>query len=396
MKYCSLNNTSLSYFTAKSGVSELSGSSAYNVHKGIISKKPKAAAKSIENTTAIQDYLLQIIETNQSDHVMKYALKSLASQLVYVKNNPNCEQKEIQRLDDLLLLSKKYFDLGAKYTIDYEILKHHITQLKSRYQTKPTKQATEYRLNKSKVKQKLFALFNLKHSKKFIAFITVSFPAGTSDNETLTCWNYFLTACRKRYELTNYLWIAERQKNGTIHYHMLTNNRLPVQNANKAMAIIINNRVKAGAMSWGNSSFEKYNGLDIDSVYGSKRHKKSGKTLQPSELRNWITQYVTKYVSKNNEVFNQLAWHCSHSVSQLFTAQIYDFNDRLHVVNQLPTLAHMYEKYKSDFNITYMFKFVPIDSLFDKIRIYNDLISGYYTPNNKAFTKDLTHKSINL
>jgi hypothetical protein len=154
--------------------------------------------------------------------------------------------------------------------------------------------------------------------------------------------------------------------------------------------------VSLGTMSWGLSSFEKYNGLDIDSIYGSKRHKKTGKTLQPSEVRNWIAQYVTKYVSKNNETFNQLAWHCSHSVSQLFTGQIYEFDNRLHVVNQLPTIAEMYEKYKSDFNITYMFKFVPIDSLFDKIRTYNDLISGYYTPNNRAFTKDLTHKSINI
>jgi len=78
----------------------------------------------------------------------------------------------------------------------------------------------------------MFALMNLKCSRRFIAFYSVSFPEGTTDDQAFECWNLWLTRLRKTYNLLNYIWVTERQKNGTIHYHMLTNNYMPILQIN--------------------------------------------------------------------------------------------------------------------------------------------------------------------
>lgn len=88
---------------------------------------------------------------------------------------------------------------------------------------------------------------------------------------------------------------------------MLTNNYMPILQINRAMGIIINNKVLSGAMSWGNSSLDRFNGVDVDSIYNSKRHKKTGKNMNPTEIRNWLSKYITKYVTKNSEKFTHLA-----------------------------------------------------------------------------------------
>ena len=393
MRYISLNNTSLSYFRSKTEISELSGSSTFRVNQGVISKKIKSDTFQVENDSALKNYLQFITTCNSHSLVVDYILKSVTTAISSLTDKKNPTQEEINRVDKMIEMTSQSNLYGAEFVTRLRLMYLEAVQKINRYQKKTPEKKTYYQLNKSKVKSKLFALFNLKISKKYIAFITVTFPEGTTDDSAFVVWNYFLTACRKRYQLTNYLWISERQKNGTIHYHMLTNNRLPTQQSNRALAIIINNQVNAGNMNWGNSSLLKYNGLDIDAIYSSKRHKKTGKLLNPTALRNWILQYVTKYVTKNSEKYSHLSWHCSHSVSQLFTAQIYEFSARQHIINQLPTLPELYEKFSTEFNITYMFKFVPIESLFDRIRIYNDMIMIEFEPQSKIYTNDLNFKS---
>lgn len=61
-------------------------------------------------------------------------------------------------------------------------------------------------------------------------FITLTLPAQQlhSDQEiTKKLLGKFLNICRKRGLLANYLWRAEKQKNGNIHYHILTDSYAP-------------------------------------------------------------------------------------------------------------------------------------------------------------------------
>ena len=57
-----------------------------------------------------------------------------------------------------------------------------------------------------------------------MAFITLSLSSTQihSDNEIKEkCLNQFLIEIRKRYRVKNYIWRAEKQKNGNIHFHVV-------------------------------------------------------------------------------------------------------------------------------------------------------------------------------
>lgn len=171
---------------------------------------------------------------------------------------------------------------------------------------------------------------------------------------------------------------------------MLTNQFLPIKNINRTMANIIDNKVSQGLCEWGNSSVTAYNGVDVDSIYNSKRHRKTGKELNPTQVRNWLQKYITKYVSKNNESFEHLCWHCSRSVSQLFTSTVILFSERERLTQYLPRNPKLYINYKSDYSNVFIFKFVANQLIFKMINLYNDLIFGEFVPTSFIAYSNIT------
>jgi hypothetical protein len=381
MQYLSLSNKSLSYFTTKAPLSELGGSSRYEVFDNLIDIKRIRKPNKIENTTATADYLNSILSADLSDGVLDNIEKSYYYQLLKCNGIKFTSELENDRLERLEKLYKAKVLWGSEIPIKSALITEGFIQSNSRYQHTKRPKTTEYRINKSKVRQKMFSLFNLKCSRKFIAFYSVSFPAKATDDMCMECWDYWLSCLRKNFDLLNYIWVAERQKNGTLHFHMLTNNYMPILQVNRAMAIIINNQVLNDKCSWGSSSLDRYNGVDVDSIYNSKRHKKSGKTMNGSQVRQWLSLYITKYVTKNSEKFKHLCWHCSRSVSQLFTTTLLPLEQSILITGFLPTLRKLYIHLVSGFNNTWIFCFEPPPNIYEKIFTYNDLIFGEYVPN---------------
>ncbi|MFT4224335.1 rolling circle replication-associated protein [Dysgonomonas sp.] len=173
-------------------------------------------------------------------------------------------------------------------------------------ETKKTKK-TEYKLNKKKVREKCSAFFGLKQSRKFLAFYSISFPMGFPDDYAFKCFNTVLTRLRKNCGLRSYLWITERQKNGTIHFHMLTNNFMYVRKFNYYMAKAIETQIDKHNIDV-NFDMLKYNGVDVRHVNNNKKA---------------LNCYLTKYVSKNTIIFYRLPYHSSHDISELFTAETF-------------------------------------------------------------------------
>lgn len=174
-----------------------------------------------------------------------------------------------------------------------------------------------YSVNAKKVRSKALALFNLKQSRKFCAFITISFPNGFSDADGYRALNIWLTRVRKYCNLKYYLWVAERQKNGTIHYHVLVNQYLNVRIVNYYMAATIDNIINRNTYTNLNFDKKKYNGVDIKRVDNNIKA---------------VSCYLSKYVSKSSATFERLAFHCSRAVSALFTSTVTDhFADLLRV-----------------------------------------------------------------
>lgn len=161
----------------------------------------------------------------------------------------------------------------------------------------------EFKLNKPKLRGKILAYANLHKSSKFMAFYSISFPKGLSDQTIRKIHNTVLTRLRKRNDRFSYIWIAERQRNGTLHFHVLTNTFFNVRIVNYMYAKAIHNQLMKNPESGISFDYKKYNGCDVKKVISIPA----------------LSKYLVKYVTKNNDKMNGLLWNCDSSVSALVT-----------------------------------------------------------------------------
>lgn len=89
--------------------------------------------------------------------------------------------------------------------------------------TEADRKKKTYRLTYSKYRQlssNCAYMFDKKVNK--ILFLTFTIKANIRDNSiTNKAFSYYLKILRARYKLHSYLWVAERQKRGAVHYHCL-------------------------------------------------------------------------------------------------------------------------------------------------------------------------------
>lgn len=223
---------------------------------------------------------------------------------------------------------------------------------------------TVYKLRKSKIKRKCFALSRLEKSKRFLAFYSISFPLGLSDDDAYKVFNVWLTRCRKIGGLNTYLWVAERQKNGTIHFHLLTNDHMQIRDVNGFMAIALATAKRRGVEALQGINPEKYNGVDVKMVKGTRKS---------------LVTYLVKYISKNDIEFYRLPWHCSRDVSRLFTSQNYDESEEDKLYEHLPEAPENYFIRQEQYFTIQGFKFTPNELIFSDLDGVNELV---YKSNN--------------
>lgn len=226
-----------------------------------------------------------------------------------------------------------------------------------------------YMLNKSKVKKKCYALSRLPKSKKFLAFYSISFPVNLLDQVCYKLFNIWLTRCRKTGGLNTYLWVTERQKNGTIHFHLLTNDFMEIKTVNGFMAKALKTEKKNGNDALKEANTEVYNGVDVRRV---------------GDNRKSLLGYLIKYVAKNNIEFYRLPWHCSRDISRLFTSINFDEPDDKKYFDKLPRIedeSKIEDKYriiKTDNYNCAGFKFIPDEGLYVELDSVNETIYNEY------------------
>lgn len=269
----------------------------------------------------------------------------------------------------------------------------------------PVKKKRTYTVNKKIISRKINAFFHSKLANKRFNFYTISFPLSTSDDSAFKLFNAVLTRLRKGYilssiaavilekysvgksakwlfsikqllrsnnfqQLNHYLWVAERQANGTIHFHIITSDIINVLVFNHFVAAYIFNSLQKNDKSINISHLtqSQYNGVDV-----SKR--KTGISSVTD-----IRKYITKYVTKNKEKFTHYAWHCSRSISALFTTCEFPVSSMLD--DNFPIDVN----YKSEYYYVseyYTFIFYPninYESVFkDLIAINNDIIDCFFS-----------------
>lgn len=187
--------------------------------------------------------------------------------------------------------------------------------IKTNSDTKVRKIAN-YRINKKEVSHRIRGFLNQMKGEKLLYFWTISFPIHTTDNTAYLLLNKWLTRLRQEKMLRDYLWIAERQKNQTIHFHMVINQKMNVQKANRYMRASIMHSINKGEVQYDRLAATRYNGVDIAKDRKTRRVINFAKQNKQKSLSN----YLTKYVTKNDGSFEHLAWHSSRGYSNLITA----------------------------------------------------------------------------
>lgn len=239
------------------------------------------------------------------------------------------------------------------------------------------KKNKNYRIKANEVKDRANAIFSLKRSKSCMGFLTISFPRNMNDDSIFRCFNTFLTRVRKVMNLKYYIWVTERQKNGTLHFHVIVNQFLNVRVINRYMSVAIDNELRKNHQENVNFDKLKYNGVDL------KRCDNNIKKL---------SCYLTKYVSKSNVTFSRLAWHCSRAVSNLVTS--YD----------TPFWAEMQSIFNSKFQVQKVWNSDFADILYisqnDSVKlirllgVVNNLIDEYKEEMGMVILKDTKEISV--
>jgi hypothetical protein len=165
---------------------------------------------------------------------------------------------------------------------------------------------------KNKIRDKFSAFF--RSSQGSNTLVTLSFISAVSDKAAVAILNKFLTALRSESKF-DYIWVAERQKNGNIHFHVLMNRLVSVDRGNPLWVL---QQYNAGI---------RHNKYSYDEIVARYKSGTIGHILNPFDVKpvktiDGLSLYLTKYLSKSNDTFECRVWHCSRGVSKLFTCAL--------------------------------------------------------------------------
>lgn len=187
-----------------------------------------------------------------------------------------------------------------------------------------------------------------------VAFITLTLPSSQihSDNEIKgSCLNQFLIEVKKRCHVNRYVWRAEKQRNGNIHFHIVVDRFIPYQQVRDMWNRICNklgyvDRYRAEMQKWHNGGFQVRQDLLRTWDYKSQvRAYKAGVVSDwnsPNStdihsirkiinLKAYIVKYMTKTTAVNrstgeiDELQEQQEgriWGCSQDLSHITGAQV--------------------------------------------------------------------------
>lgn len=157
---------------------------------------------------------------------------------------------------------------------------------------------------RSKIRVKLISFARLN---KNLTFLTLTFVNIVEDMVAIKILRAFLDNAKKRLPGFEYLWVAERQTKNevfkdNIHFHLITNKFWKID---KWWPYWLDLQAKFGI-------------LPRDESYrpGSALNVRKVETSNIKQLSN----YLTKYVTKNESRFACQVWNCSKGISRLYTS----------------------------------------------------------------------------
>lgn len=186
-------------------------------------------------------------------------------------------------------VSEKQFTRSHRFIMNQKNLEDNSTQgILSRKAAKRIEHGINWLLLKAKPKRVYVP--DIKRTVSFkINFVTLTLPAKQrhSDAEiTAVCLNNFLNVLRKELKLENYIWRAEAQLNGNIHYHLTTDIFIHYKDLNR----------------WWNNSVEL---LGYVSEFEKKFHHRQPNSTDVHAVKHVrrLAAYISQYMAKDKTFY---------------------------------------------------------------------------------------------
>lgn len=255
-----------------------------------------------------------------------------------------------------------------------------------------TLDGSNYQVRKWNSKAKQFIeLGNKSGTKSFkykIGFLTLTLPSeqGIITDEQLkkSVLNHFLTDCRRYLNLRNYVWKAEVQENGNLHFHITTDCFLPVDVVRKFWNKAINkfgfvDQYRINMKNWHKEGFRVREDLldfwPLESQikaydYGCKTNWSNPNTIDihsVKKIRN-MSAYLVDYMCKkeiDKRAIKGKIWGCSEKLTynnKLTLDCIGDIGNDLNYVRE--QLEH--KAIKSDFFTIIPYSNIEFEQLFSE------------------------------
>jgi len=218
------------------------------------------------------------------------------------------------------------------------------------------------------------------------AFITLTLPSKQltpTVDVTKRLFNNFLTQLRAKFELTNYVWRLEFQKNGNVHYHIVTDSFLDFFQVQKIWnsCLALDGYISAYAVKHQAMNLRKYNDTynangKIDFSIMKKRYFagvgsnwQNPNTVDVKSVisKQKIANYISKYFAKNtngsadcnaldNEENSQnlRLWFCSRGLSAI--KSISDYIEHYAIpLEKLVRSIPNFKRIRTDYCVMYFF-----------------------------------------
>ena len=225
---------------------------------------------------------------------------------IQITDSEKRARRQYREINNKMLNEPEYF---SRNVFEYRD-KQRIIEAKSKPKNR------QYQINKRQVRARLYNFLNTDKGAKELYFYTITFPVSISYDSAYRILNSTLTSIRSRIKEFNYLWIAEKQKNGTIHFHIASFKFIKVRIVNELVKKSIKNEIRNGHLDWSIHNANRYNGVDI----GKNRDTRVAINFAQQEKANAISKYITKYISKSKEKFPRKAWSCSNDLAIIATS----------------------------------------------------------------------------
>lgn len=188
------------------------------------------------------------------------------------------------------------------------------------YAKKRLKRAINLMVASAKEKEAM----NFKTGKLFkfkVNFVTLTLPSpqGNVTDKQLKkeVLDIFIKRLRRKLKLNNYVWRAEKQKNGNLHFHMITDTYLHYE------------RIRN---DW-NECLNKLGFIDKFEEKHGHRNPNSTDVHAVWKVKN-LTQYFIKYMSKDNpakDIIDGKLWDCSQALKTKQNCEMLLENEQLEV-----------------------------------------------------------------